>query len=80
MTSRDVDGSLDGENLVLIDQRTANNDRSQGKGTKDHTDNSFTVSNAVETRFVRVTQTARDCGGNQCLGCVRFEVFGALFA
>jgi hypothetical protein len=62
-----VESSLEGVNWVEIHRET------DGRG-----DGSFAVSNSVECRFVRLTQTSKNSYGSNCLAIYAFEIFGTL--
>jgi hypothetical protein len=69
-----VEGSLDGTNWSEIDRRTDNKHFEKGKKT-----GSFPISKPVECRFIRLSQTAKNHDGTDCLGYLyAVEFFGAL--
>jgi prefoldin subunit 5 len=77
MKSWVVEGSLDGSRWTEIDRPTDNQDF---KGNRRDTA-SFAVSNAVEFRFIRLTQTGEDHRGkNSGLAIDAIEFFGTLSA
>jgi hypothetical protein len=67
-----VEGSLDGENWSLIDERT------NRPGFVKWNKVSYSVSNLVEWRFVRLTQTDKKHNGNDALTLGAVEFFGTL--
>jgi hypothetical protein len=68
-----LEASLDGENWIAIDGQIDNRDFQQAKIMA-----SFAVSNRVECRFVRLTQTDKNHRGNDCLRLRLAEFFGRL--
>jgi hypothetical protein len=64
--------SLDGEAWTEIDRKTNNED------FKDSWVASFAVSNSVECRFIRLTQTGKNHGGFDYLRIQAVEFFGIL--
>jgi regulator of replication initiation timing len=67
-----VEGSLDGENWTEIDRQTDNQDFRKWNAV------SFTVSDPVESRFIRLIQTDKRPGGNGHLFLGAVEFFGTL--
>jgi hypothetical protein len=74
LKSWDLEGSLDGSSWTVIDRRSDTQDFKGGWVTA-----SFPVSNQVECRFIRLTQTAERHRGNNYLGVRAVEFFGAFF-
>jgi hypothetical protein len=63
-----VGSSVDGVNWSEIDRQTGNTVNQA----------SFAVSKSGESRFIRLTQTGKNHGGNDNLLIHAFEVFGTL--
>jgi hypothetical protein len=72
-----VESSLDGGNWIEIDRNTDNSafTRSEWEAAKRAT---FTVSNRAGGRFIRLTMTGENHGGNNRLSVYGFELFGTL--
>jgi hypothetical protein len=69
-----IEGSLDGENWTELDRQTNNMDCKE-----QWTYASFPISDPVECRFVRLTQTGTNHAGANWLNVGDIEVFGTLF-
>jgi hypothetical protein len=63
-----LENSLDGANWNEIDRQTSSSDEMA----------SFSVSNSAECRFIRLTQTGKNCYGRDWLSAQALEVFGIL--
>jgi hypothetical protein len=69
-----VESSLDGEAWTEIDRKTNNVDfKANNWATA-----SFAISKSAECRFIRLTQTGKNHGGNDYLAIQAFEFFGTL--
>jgi hypothetical protein len=69
-----VEGSIDGSNWTEIDRRTDNADFKKSTNTA-----SFPISNPVDCRFIRLSQTDRNHKGKYCMGELYLvEFFGTL--
>jgi hypothetical protein len=71
-----VEGSLDGSSWTEIDRQT---ETLTFKYSRDWAPASFAVSNASESRFIRLTQVGKDHYGSYSLGLAAVEFFGTLF-
>jgi hypothetical protein len=73
LKSRGVESSLDGETWTVIDRQTDNDDFKY-----DFALASFAISNSVESRLIRLTQTDKSHGQEDCLLIHDFELCGTL--
>jgi hypothetical protein len=72
MTSWVVESSMDGVNWTPIDRKKDHRNR-YGASVE-----SFAVANSAQCRFIRLTQTGKNCHGDDRLCGCAFEFFGTL--